>query len=381
MKRLTCLLVALLFASQAMALTVTCTNVDTTVTVGYSDANSLDLVRGFGLDIVVTGGKTYSNLVNHQAGDANDYYVYPGTIVIDAGGTVTDAGTPVAPIGAPGSVSDGSTAITIEMASLYAATDPNHSTPPGTSGDLVSFDVNGLGCTITVSASTLRGGIVLESGAADAANLPVVLVIPVGTYDLTTGVVGSGSVTGAGTYDSGTYAPIEALPDSGWEFDSWSGDHSGSTNPDTVLMDANKSVTATFLEKCYNGMADYAVWEAVGEPECWCYPRQCHGDADGEKYGSDRTGWYYVGLADILILAEAWEVMEPEFGDGIATVSYGGVPGACADFDHTKYGSDRTGWYYVGLADILILADTWEILEPEFDDGVPDDCSPGNRTP
>ena len=43
---------------------------------------------------------------------------------------------------------------------------------------------------------------------------------------------------------------LEALnPAAGWAFDSWSGDVTGSTNPDTVTMDSlAKSVTANFIE-------------------------------------------------------------------------------------------------------------------------------------
>jgi len=70
-------------------------------------------------------------------------------------------------------------------------------------------------------------------------------------YTLTTNVVGNGTVTlnpAGGTYDSGTVVTVTAAPDSGWQFDGWSGDLSGSTNPTTITMNSNKSVTATFSE-------------------------------------------------------------------------------------------------------------------------------------
>ena len=304
MKKLALLLVALLFASQAMALTITVTDDGSAVTIGYADANSLDLVRGFALDISVDAGT-----LGAVTELSTDYYIYPGTIVIDAAGDVTDAGTAVAPEDSPGEKDPG---ITIEMASLYAATDPcGHTTPPGTSGDLVSIVIDET-CNLAIAVNTLRGGIVLESGAAGDAGLPSSTQI-------------------------------------------------------------NRS--------CYAGMADYAVWEAVGSPDCWCYPRQCHGDADGVKYGSDRNGWYYVGTTDLQILAAGWMVKEDPKGPGIATISYGGVPGACADFDHTKYGSDRNGWYYVGTADLIILANTWMIKEVPKGVGIPGDCLPGNLEP
>jgi uncharacterized repeat protein (TIGR02543 family) len=37
-----------------------------------------------------------------------------------------------------------------------------------------------------------------------------------------------------------------ASPASGWQFDSWTGDASGTTNPVTVVMDGDKSVTANY---------------------------------------------------------------------------------------------------------------------------------------
>jgi uncharacterized repeat protein (TIGR02543 family) len=70
-------------------------------------------------------------------------------------------------------------------------------------------------------------------------------------YSLSVNIVGSGVVTvnGSSPYAAGSVVVLEAYPDSGWTFGGWSGDLSGSTNPDTILMDSNKSVTVTFNEK------------------------------------------------------------------------------------------------------------------------------------
>lgn len=68
------------------------------------------------------------------------------------------------------------------------------------------------------------------------------------TYTLSTAVVGSGTVSGGGTYDDGTVVTVEATPAAGWSFSGWSGALTGSTNPTTVTMDSDKSVTATFTE-------------------------------------------------------------------------------------------------------------------------------------
>lgn len=69
------------------------------------------------------------------------------------------------------------------------------------------------------------------------------------TYNLTTSVTGQGSVSpSSGTFDEGASVTLTATAAPGWEFDSWSGDASGSTASTTIVMNADKSVTATFTE-------------------------------------------------------------------------------------------------------------------------------------
>jgi uncharacterized repeat protein (TIGR02543 family) len=66
---------------------------------------------------------------------------------------------------------------------------------------------------------------------------------------LTVNVVGNGSVTknpDQVTYPCGTVVTLTAVPDAGWTFSHWSGDLIGSTNPDTITMDSDKTVTAHF---------------------------------------------------------------------------------------------------------------------------------------
>jgi pectate lyase len=68
-------------------------------------------------------------------------------------------------------------------------------------------------------------------------------------FTLTTNVSGSGTVTrnpNAPSYASGTVVTLTATPASGFQFAGWSGDLTGSANPATITMNANKTVTATF---------------------------------------------------------------------------------------------------------------------------------------
>lgn len=55
-----------------------------------------------------------------------------------------------------------------------------------------------------------------------------------------------GTTTGSGVYASGASATIRAIPNSGYSFTGWSGDATGSTNPLTLTVNANKNITANF---------------------------------------------------------------------------------------------------------------------------------------
>ena len=76
-------------------------------------------------------------------------------------------------------------------------------------------------------------------------------------YDVLLNVVGSGTVAlnpPGGTYWDGTSVELTATADPPyWEFSGWSGDLSGTVNPQTVTMDSNKNVTATFSLKDSDG--------------------------------------------------------------------------------------------------------------------------------
>jgi uncharacterized repeat protein (TIGR02543 family) len=58
----------------------------------------------------------------------------------------------------------------------------------------------------------------------------------------------NGITIGAGPYLYNTSATITATPNLGYRFTGWTGDASGTQNPLTILMDADKTVGATFVE-------------------------------------------------------------------------------------------------------------------------------------
>ena len=100
--------------------------------------------------------------------------------------------------------------------------------------DRWSGDVSGNAASITVTMNT---------GKSITATF-------IRTYTLTTSANPSegGSVSPVGgTYDEGTSVTLAATPASGYRFDRWSGDVSGNVTSVTITMNANKSVTATFI--------------------------------------------------------------------------------------------------------------------------------------
>ena len=94
----------------------------------------------------------------------------------------------------------------------------------------------------------------------------------------------------------------------------------------------NLPVTVLLAFDCYTG-PDYTEWVLVGKPASWCYPRQCHGDADGleHTYGSAPppiVPWptSYVTVEDIQILLQGYK--QSYSGDPVTD------PWIAADFNH-----------------------------------------------
>lgn len=75
---------------------------------------------------------------------------------------------------------------------------------------------------------------------------------PSQTYTLTVTTNGSGSVDlnpSGGSYSGGTIVQATASPSAGWKFTGWSGDFEGDDNPASIYINANKIITATFIEE------------------------------------------------------------------------------------------------------------------------------------
>jgi len=167
-KTILVLLVLMLAADAFAGLAVTCSKTgQKTVVVSYNGAlPDPNRPRAFALEVSLAASKTISNFTTpYPPTDGNNsYYIYPGSIVIDANnGNVANWGSPVAGGGS------GSTSMIIEMGSLYATNDAKHKNAPPAAGTLFSFDVSG-NTTVTISKNLARGGVVKENGGGDLSN-------------------------------------------------------------------------------------------------------------------------------------------------------------------------------------------------------------------
>ena len=93
-------------------------------------------------------------------------------------------------------------------------------------------------------------------------------------YTLTVNTVGSGSVTRTpdlSCYLSGSVVGLDPQAAAGWTFTGWSGDLSGSSDPENITMDSNKTVTATFEPANILNYLRIQGWNAASG---------CHGGQD-----------------------------------------------------------------------------------------------------
>ena len=152
----------------------------------------------------------------------------------------------------------------------------NNDTDPEFDGLTVSLDTNVSNGSLTLNgdgsfsytpANSFSGEDVFSYIASDGVLTDTAVVtITVGastpaTYTLSVTIVGNGAVTlnpsgtqGSGetsftsVFAEGTTVTLSATPDNGWIFGSWSGDGTAVSNQWQVVMDGNKSVTATFTQ-------------------------------------------------------------------------------------------------------------------------------------
>jgi len=366
MKQRILLIVAMLLLAMPAFATVNITVTQGTapdvnkLTVGYN-CTAGEAVRAFALNFGFAGSFAFSEVntvSDFNRGESNKpgggYGIFPGQFArqIDPANPnwLAQYYTPVAPdneIDSNGT-GFGSKNLIAELGSLYIG--PNS---PGPSGTLFSIrvDQNGVAAsdTLTVSANTIRGGIVLENGnTATATNLPltqtiafVVCPIPPAsiTYPAADGNNGRYQISWPAAANATGYI-LQRSADGGV---TWTTIYTGSAT--TVCDDVNAgsytyqvcSTAASCSNSAFTtGSSPCAVvlcfptsepnmttWKNLGKPRCWCYQRQCLGDATGTSEGTSRTGYNRVGTPDLNIFLKSWQVLEPPKGSGIGTCPAG----------------------------------------------------------
>lgn len=321
MKRLSVLLAVLLCISPAMAAVRIIVEPEEGETAAIRYETDGEIVRAFALDITVDAGTItgISDFIRGESTTENPGYgIFPAnfgryiTVDHETGEVAAwdiNHYTPVADPCDPAALGGiGTDGITIEMGSLYYPPDDNSPNAPGDSGLLFRLAFS-TQANVSVALNELRGGIVLTDPTIE----PTVVLpepTPVGT-------IGAASAT----------SPLTG--------------------------------------------SDYDEWVAVGKPVCWTYPRQCYGDADGLAENHPEGGISYVGDNDLNLLLAAWQVKEPPFGPGIASVENG----ICADFARDLEGNATEGFHRVGNNDLNILVANWMVREPPAGPGIPTDCA------
>jgi hypothetical protein len=200
-----------------------------------------------------------------------------GSVVLDPPGGVYAAGTSVTvtAVAGPGygfvgwggdlsGTTNPQTLVVDTDKSVSASFDPTFTvTLPAPSGGSVTLDPPGgvytVGTAVTVTAVADPGfAFASWGGDLSGSTNPTSLVVdgdktvtasfdPV--YTLSVRASGGGSVVldpPGGSYLEGTVVTLTAVPNNGKSFRGWTGDLSGSANPETITMDGNKSVRARF---------------------------------------------------------------------------------------------------------------------------------------
>jgi len=308
MRKVSLILAVFLLTVPAWAtVTITCSQVGTSNNVLVSYSNDDASHKVRAFALDITVTNGIITDVNDKV---NAYYtIYPGSIVIE-GNAVANKGHAVADYNdLPSDTKGGigTSGVTIEMGALYPPKDNNTPPSPPQSGNLLRFTCTGTGNSVVTIAKN--------------------------------------------------------------------GSRGGVVMTDPNLTPAFVSSGCTILRECFPSCrsAEYTRWSsaAVNKPPCWCYKRQCHGDADNQSEYIKGKGYYYAHYKDMSLLLSAWNVREPPQGTGMAWPN----TFICADFDRgdPEYIKGK-GYYRVHYKDMSILLGIWNVREPPNGSGLPQDC-------
>jgi len=181
-----------------------------------------------------------------------------------------------------------------------------------------------------------------ESGGSDW----VAAYIGAPPVELQTSVIGSGTISlnpiqPEDYYLSGTQVVLDVQPEIDWHFSGWSGDLSGSDDPVTITMDANKSVVATFETTSTPTPTPTPTPSPTPDPSSpsdWLSFPNCEFDLWNANSGSCSV---YPGASSI---ETSWlqDTDWPEVRDYTAYITQSG---AISSFEICLAGSGYSDWY------------------------------------
>jgi uncharacterized repeat protein (TIGR02543 family) len=225
-----------------------------------------------GANVGLPNSYTFHNVTaNHSIAVAFAQGSYTITATAGVGGTLTSGGT---------IVSSGSSQ---DFLVSYGGSRPFTIAPiPGYS--ITSVVVDGLS----------QGAITSYTFTNVQANHTIVANFAINSYALTVNTAGNGSgtTTGTGTYTYGATATVTAAANTGSTFTGWSGACSGSASPTTVLVDSNKTCTATFTLNGYPLTVNTAGTGSGTTTGAGAYPYGATATVTAAaNTGSTFTGW------------------------------------------------------------------------------------------
>jgi uncharacterized repeat protein (TIGR02543 family) len=151
-----------------------------------------------------------------------------------------------------------------ESAALLATVLPSNATDKSISWSsnnpsIASVNASGVVTGISEGSATITVSTSNPSVSGTCTVTVSDIIVEPTEYTLTTSTAGSGSISlnpAGGVYLEGSSVTLTAIAAAGYQFDNWSGDASGTSASTSIIMNANKSVTANFSPVSTGGDCD-----------------------------------------------------------------------------------------------------------------------------
>lgn len=209
-----------------------------TLSIASGSGGATDPIEGtylydFETPVTITANPTAGYKFNGWSGDLTGA-INPATLTMDSGKTITASFAPIT-YTLNVSATNGTVALSPAGGTYSAGTVVTMTASP-----VASYMFNGWSGAL--NSATNPATITMDANKSVTANFaPVIYSLNVSATNGTVVLSPAG-----GSYAAGTTVTLTASPVTGYKFNNWSGSIAGTTNPVTVTMDGNKSITASF---------------------------------------------------------------------------------------------------------------------------------------